>query len=106
MRNITILAIAAFALIFAACSQNPEAMFPPDMTCEQLEVKRVEAERKYRTAATNAGVNLDQRDLMGDVHARSNQGDDEWRRQKDLRRAKKLLEDVESVIEARSCVVE
>ena len=38
---------------------------------------------------------------MGDVHARSNQGDDEWRQAKRLREAQEHLEAVEAAIADR-----
>ena len=89
------------AVSFAAgsgCSKPPA--FPPDMTCEALEAEREEAERKVRTLAGDT-TDLDQRDLMGDVHARSNQGDDEWRQAKQLRDAEEHLEAVEATIADR-----
>ncbi|MCY4059023.1 MAG: hypothetical protein OXG44_13560, partial [Gammaproteobacteria bacterium] len=97
MTRLTLLLIPAVALA-ARCSKPPAV--PPEMTCEALEAEREDAERQVRTLGGDT-VDLDQRDLMGDVHARSNQGDEEWRQAKRLREAQEHLEAVKAAIADR-----
>ena len=99
MTRLTPLLVLAASFSFASgCSKPPK--FPPEMTCEALEAERDEAERKVRTLGGDT-VDLDARDLMGDVHARSNQGDEEWRQAKQLRQAREHLEAVKAAIADR-----
>ena len=102
MTRLTLLLPLAVALT-GGCSKPPA--FPPEMTCEALEAEREEAGRKVRTLAGDA-VDLDQRDLMGDVHARSSQGDEEWRQAKRLREAQEHLEAVEAAIADRCTAIQ
>lgn len=91
-----LLTVAAF--LSGACSRPPT--FAPEMTCEVLKAELEEAERKVRTLEGDT-VGLDERDMMGDVHARSNQGDDEWRQTKRLREAREHVEAVKAAIADR-----
>ena len=86
------------AALGSGCSKPPA--FPPEMTCEALEAEREDAERRVRTLAGDT-TDLDQRDLMGDVHARTNQGDEEWRDAKRVREAEEHLEAVKAAIADR-----
>ena len=97
MTRLTLLLPLAVALT-SGCSKPPA--FPPEMTCEALEAEREDAERRVRTLGGDT-TDLDQRDLMGDVHARSSQGDEEWRQAKRLREAEEHLEAVETAIADR-----
>ena len=97
MIRLGLLLIPAVALA-GGCSKPPA--FAPEMTCEALEAEREEAERRVRTLGGD-DPDLDGRDLMGDVHARSNQGDDEWRHAKRVREAEEHLEAVEAAIADR-----
>ena len=97
MTRLTLLLPLAVALT-GGCSKPPA--FPPEMTCEALETEREDAERRVRTLGGDT-TDLDQRDLMGDVHARSNQGDEEWRQAKRLREAEEHLEAVKAAIANR-----
>ena len=97
MTRLALLLPLAVALT-GGCSKSPA--FAPDMTCEALEAELEEAERRVRTLGGDR-TDLDGRDLMGDVHARSNQGDDEWRHAKRLREAQEHLEAVEAAIADR-----
>ena len=93
-----LLILAASFSLGSGCSKPPT--FPPEMTCEALEAELENAERKVRTLAGDS-VDLDQRDLMRDVHARSNQGDEEWRQAKQLRQAQEHLESVKAAVADR-----
>ncbi len=93
-----LLLLAAALSVGHGCSKPPT--FPPDMTCEDLEAEREDAERRVRTLAGDT-TDLDTRDLMGDVHARSIQGDEEWRLAKQVREAREHLEAVEAAIAER-----
>ncbi len=93
-----LLILAASFSPSSGCSKPPA--FPPEMTCEALEAELEDAEPKVRTLAGDF-TDLDQRDLMRDVHARSNQGDEEWRQAKRLREAQEHLEAVEAAIADR-----
>ena len=84
--------------VAGGCSKPPT--FAPEMTCEALEAELEDAQRRVRTLERD-GTDLDARDLMGDVHARANQGDDEWRQAKRRREAKEHLEAVEAAIADR-----
>ncbi|MDD9983237.1 MAG: hypothetical protein OXU81_18080 [Gammaproteobacteria bacterium] len=97
MTRLTLLFVLA-VLLTGGCSK-PSA-FPPEMTCEALEAELEDAERKVRTLEGDA-TEMDARDLMGDVHARSNQGDDEWRHAKRVREAQEHVEAVKAAIEDR-----
>ena len=97
-RPTPLLVLAASFALGGGCSKPPA--FPPEMTCEALEAERQDAERKVRALAGDT-VDLDQRDLMGDVHARSNQGDEEWRQAKQLREAHEHLQAVKAAIADR-----
>ena len=85
-------------LLPGGCSKPPA--FPPEMTCESLEAELEDAERRVRTLEGDS-TDLDGRDLMGDVHARSNQGDEEWRHAKRVREAEEYLEAVKAAIADR-----
>ncbi|MDE2659980.1 MAG: hypothetical protein OXI45_07180 [Acidobacteriota bacterium] len=97
MTRLTLLLIPAVA-IAGGCSKPPAVA--PEMTCEALEAELEDAERKVRTLGGD-GTDLDGRDFMGDVHARSNQGDDEWRHAKRVREAEEHLEAVKAAIADR-----
>lgn len=97
MTRLALLLPLAVALT-GGCSKPPA--FAPEMTCEALEAEREEAERQVRTLGGDS-ADLDGRDFMGDVHARSNQGDEEWRHAKRLREAQEHLEAVEAAIADR-----
>ena len=97
MTRLTLLLIPAFSLA-AGCSKPPA--FPPEMSCEALGAELEDAERRVRTLGGDA-TDLDGRDLMGDVHARSNQGDNEWRHAKRVREAEEHLEAVKAAIAHR-----
>lgn len=97
MTRLTLLLIPA-VLFAGGCSKPPAVA--PDMTCEALEAELEEAERRVRTLGGD-DPDLDGRDLMGDVHARSNQGDDEWRHAKRIREAQEHLEAVKTAIADR-----
>ncbi len=97
MIRLGLLLIPAVALA-GGCSKPPA--FAPEMTCEALEAEREDAERRVRTLGGDDS-DLDGRDLMGDVHARSNQGDNEWRHAKRVREAEEHLEAVEAAIADR-----
>ena len=94
----SLLLLVASCALLSGCSQPPT--FPPEMTCEDLEAEQEDAERRVRTLEGNT-TEMDARDLMGDVHARSNQGDDEWRDAKRLREAQEHLEAVKAAIADR-----
>ncbi len=99
MTRLTPLLILAVSLpLSSGCSKPPT--FPPEMTCEALEAEQEDAERKVRTLEADTS-DMDARDLMGDVHARSNQGDEEWRHAKRLREAQEHLEAVKAAIADR-----
>ena len=99
MTRLTPLLILAVSLPLSnGCSKPPT--FPPEMTCEALEAEQEDAERKVRTLEADTS-DMDARDLMGDVHARSNQGDEEWRHAKRLREAQEHLEAVKAAIADR-----
>ena len=101
MTRLTPLLILAASLslsLNSGCSKPPT--FPPEMTCEALEAEQEDAERKVRTLEGDTS-DLDARDLMGDVHARSNQGDEEWRHAKRLQQAQEHLEAVKAAIADR-----
>ena len=99
MTRLTPLLILAASLpLGSGCSKPPT--FPPEMTCEALEAEQEDAERKVRTLEADTS-DMDARDLMGDVHARSNQGDEEWRHAKRLREAQEHLEAVKAAIADR-----
>ena len=97
MTRLTLLLILAVALA-GGCSEPPA--IPPDMTCEALDAELEDAERQVRTLGGD-DPDLDGRDFMGDVHARSNQGDEEWRHAKRLREAREHLEAVKAAIADR-----
>ncbi len=97
MTRLSLLLIPAVVLA-GGCSKPPA--IAPDLTCEALEAELEEAERRVRTLGGDA-TDLDGRDLMGDVHARSNQGDNEWRHAKRIREAEEHLEAVEAAIADR-----
>ena len=97
-RLTALLVLAAPFALSSGCAKPPA--FPPEMTCEALEAELEDAERKVRTL-TGDFTDMDQRDLMGDVHARSNQGDEEWRQAKRLREAQEHVEAVEAAIADR-----
>ena len=97
MTRLTLLLIPALSLA-GGCAKPPA--FPPEMTCEALEAELEDAERTVRTLGGDT-TDLDTRDLMGDVHARSNQGDDEWRHAKRVREAQEHLEAVKTAIADR-----
>ncbi len=99
MTRLTPLLILAASLpLSSGCSKPPT--FSPEMTCEALEAEQEDAERKVRTLEADTS-DMDARDLMGDVHARSNQGDEEWRHAKRLREAQEHLEAVKAAIADR-----
>jgi len=91
--------LLTLAVVFPGGCSKPPA-FAPEMTCEALEAELEDAERRVRTLEGDS-TDMDARDLMGDVHARSNQGDDEWRHAKRVREAKEHLEAVEAAIADR-----
>ena len=93
-----LLILAASFSLSSGCSKPPT--FPPEMTCEALEAEQEDAERKVRTLEGDTS-DLDARDLMGDVHARSNQGDEEWRHAKRLQQVQEHLEAVKAAIADR-----
>lgn len=95
-RGIPLLVLAAS--LTGGCLKPPT--FAPEMTCEALEAELEEAERRVRTLEGDT-TGMDARDLMGDVHARSGQGDDEWRQAKRFREAKEHLEAVKTAITDR-----
>ena len=97
MTRCTPLLILAVSLT-SGCSKPPSVA--SEMTCEALEAEQEDAERKVRTLEGDF-TDLDARDLMGDVHARSNQGDEEWRHAKRLREAQEHLEAVKAAIADR-----
>jgi len=97
-RLTALLILAAPFSLSSGCSKPPA--FPPEMTCEALEAELEDAERRVRTLADDS-ADLDARDLMGDVHARSNQGDEEWRQAKRLREAQEHLEAVKAALADR-----
>ena len=97
MTRLTLLLIPVVSLA-AGCSKPPA--LAPEMSCEALAVELEDAERRVRTLGGDA-TDLDARDLMGDVHARSNQGDGEWRQAKRLREAQEHLEAVKAAIANR-----
>lgn len=97
MTRLTLLLIPAVFLA-GGCSKPPA--LAPEMTCEALEAELEDAERKVHTLEGDA-PELDGRDLMGDVHARSNQGDNEWRHAKRIREAREHLEAVKEAIADR-----
>lgn len=98
-----ILPLIVGAALAGGCSKPPT--FPPEMTCDALEAELEDAERTLRTLEGDA-TELDARDLMGDVHARSNQGDDEWRRAKRISEAQEHLEAVKAAIGDRCTATE
>ena len=91
--------LLTLAVLFPGGCSKPPA-FPPEMTCEALEAELEDAERKVRTLEGDT-ADLDQRDLMRDVHSRNYQGDEEWRHAKRLREAQEHLEAVEAAIADR-----
>ena len=93
-----ILLLTLAGSLAGGCSKPPA--FPPEMTCEALEAELEDAERKVRTLDGDT-VDLDQRDLMRDVHARNYQGDEEWRQAKRLREAQDHVEAVKAAIADR-----
>ena len=97
MTRLTLLLIPVVFLA-GGCSKPPP--LAPEMTCDALEAELEDAERTVRTLGGDT-TDLDGRDLMGDVHARSNQGDDEWRHAKRVREAQEHLEAVEAAIADR-----
>lgn len=97
MTRLTLLLIPAVFLA-GGCSKPPA--LAPEMTCEALEAELEDAERKVRTLGGD-DPDLDGRDLMGDVHARSSQGDNEWRHAKRIREAREHLEAVREAIADR-----
>jgi hypothetical protein len=98
IRRTPLLVLAASFFLTGGCSKPPA--FAPEMTCEDLEAELEDAERKVRTLGGDT-ADLDTRDLMGDVHARSIQGDEEWRQAKRLQEAEEHLEAVKAAIADR-----